>query len=92
MKLSLSQRILNYYRNQPGVWIAGAEIERKALGLGYKASNASRRLRELHEDGKLAREMKGKHAWYCYEPQPRQVRRVEIINGRAVERLVTESV
>ena len=53
MKLSLSKRILNYARNQYPNWINGGEFERLAMEAKYKASNASRRCREM-ESGKLS--------------------------------------
>lgn len=65
--LSLSDRILRYLRNYPE-FHNGGEIERLALSAGFKASNASRRLRELHEDGLIEREErkgnKVKSVWY----------------------------
>ena len=56
MKLSLSQRIENYFKKHPTEWINGGTIEGLALQAGWKASNASRRLREMHTEGKLKRE------------------------------------
>lgn len=58
MKDSLRQRIYRYFTNHSGEWINGGEVERLALSVGYKASNASRRLRELHEEGLIEREEK----------------------------------
>ena len=55
----LKQRILNFLERQemetPGAWINGGEIERLALEAGYKASNASRRCRELAKEGHIRR-------------------------------------
>lgn len=72
-KISLSERILNYLRKYPVYW-NGGEIERLALTAGYKASNASRRLRELHEEGLIEREerkRKGvKSVWYRINSNP----------------------
>lgn len=48
MKQSLQKRIIKYLKNKQG-WVNGGDIERKALDIGYKASNASRRLRILVE-------------------------------------------
>lgn len=73
--LSLKSRIHRYLNNHAGEWINGGEFERKALELGYKASNASRRLRELHEEGLIDRDEKAsgtgkKSVWYrCSQPQ-----------------------
>jgi DNA-binding MarR family transcriptional regulator len=56
---SLKSRILNYFERydiqNPGVWQNGGEIERLAMDIGYKASNSSRRCRELVKDGYLER-------------------------------------
>lgn len=45
-KLSLSKRIENYLKRNGG-WVNGGELERLAMSVGYKASNASRRCREM---------------------------------------------
>lgn len=47
--LSLQDRLLRWLKLHPGEWFNGGELERLALNAGYKASNASRRLRELAE-------------------------------------------
>lgn len=66
-ELPLRERILKYLRQQ-NTWINGGEIERLAQQAGYKASNASRRLRELHEDNLVEREerkgARAKTVWY----------------------------
>lgn len=57
--MSLKNRILNYFERydqiNPGVWQNGGEIERLAMGLHFKASNAGRRCRELVTEGYLER-------------------------------------
>lgn len=67
MHKSLSERILNYLRNQRD-FVNGGKIEELAMVAGYKASNASRRLRELCNDELIIREeRKGqrvKSVWY----------------------------
>lgn len=77
--LSLRERILNYYHQNAGAWISGGEIEKLvALHTTYKASNSSRRLRELCEDGLLERkEVKGT-VFYRYLPQTKTVERVVV--------------
>jgi len=82
--MSLRERILAYYRKHAGEWISGGEIERLvAEKTTYKASNASRRLRELREDGLLeAKEVKGT-VFYQYVPQAKEVTRVEVKDGVA---------
>lgn len=58
MRDSLRERIYRYISNRPGKYINGGEVERLALSVGYKASNASRRLRELAEEGLIERDEK----------------------------------
>lgn len=52
-KISLRERILTYLRKVYPEWKNGSEIERLAMTIGYKASNASRRCREM-ATGKLS--------------------------------------
>lgn len=67
MKKSLRERILQYLKNRPGIKVNGMELEKLALSVGYKASNASRRCRELKVDGLIkGEEIKGS-VWYWYE-------------------------
>ena len=67
-ELSLVERIKRYLQQRATIWINGCDIEELALGAGYKASNASRRLRELAEEGYLDREerrgKRTKSVWY----------------------------
>jgi hypothetical protein len=66
-KLTLRQRILNYYMKRPGVHIPSGEIQRIVMAnTSYTPSNASRRLRELAEDGLLKVELVKGHAVYWY--------------------------
>ena len=86
-KQSLSQRILAYYKKHPGVHISGGEIERLVANTTtYKGSTASRRLRELHEDGKLAREeIKGTvFYWYAGEIIKTPSYQIEMRDGMPV--------
>ena len=66
-KESLVEKIIGHLAASRG-WVNGGEIERLAMDLGYKGSNASRRLRELENDGIIIREeRKGervKSVWY----------------------------
>jgi predicted transcriptional regulator len=90
MKLSLRARILKYLKKHKGIWINGGEIERLALNVGYKSSNASRRCRELHEDGLINRkEIDGKVWYMCDEFETKTVSKVVIEDGRAIEKLYT---
>lgn len=56
MANSLKNRILNYIRKSDG-WINGGELEKLAESVGYKASNASRRCRELYNEDLLERKV-----------------------------------
>jgi DNA-binding MarR family transcriptional regulator len=68
-KVSLKQRILEYLR-KGDEWVNGGTLERLAESVGYKASNASRRARELENEGLIERKVeKGensrvKSVWY----------------------------
>ena len=86
-KQSLSDRILSYYKKRAGEKISGGEIERLvAQNTSYKASNASRRLRELHQDDKLKRdEIKGTVVyWYAGEIIKTQSYQIEMRDGQPV--------
>lgn len=50
MKTSLKTRILDYLKSRAPDWVTGGIIEDLAKGYGYKASNASRRCRELENE------------------------------------------
>jgi hypothetical protein len=75
-RTSLKARLFAHLRRSPGIWICGAEMERFVIAeTDYSGSNATRRLRELHEEKpeRVEREYrKGKHgetlAWYRYVP------------------------
>ena len=66
MKLSLSNRIERYCRKNYPNWTNGGEFERMSLAIGYKASNASRRCRELAEAGILERREKNGSVEYRF--------------------------
>lgn len=57
--ISLRDRISNFLEQWHKIdeqhFVNGGEIEKLAMGIGYKASNASRRLRELENDGVIER-------------------------------------
>ena len=77
MKPSLKNRILAYIRKQKG-YVNGGELERLAEQAGYKASNASRRARELYQEGLLERKIekslysKIASVWYATIP-PKEI-------------------
>ena len=62
-KLSLKDR-LKAYLDKKGEWTNGGQLEALAMQAGFKASNASRRMRELYEDGLVERQMQGKSVAY----------------------------
>ena len=65
--MGLKNQIYDYLKNRPGVWINGSEVEGRALAIGRKASNASRRLRELAKEGRnIQRRINGKSVEYRY--------------------------
>ena len=69
-ELSLVERIKRWFGNHPDIWYNGGQLEEMAMTIGYKASNASRRLRELAEQNILQREERRngntriKSVWY----------------------------
>jgi predicted transcriptional regulator len=77
MKKSLKDRIIKFLRNDFTVWHNGGEIEKLAMGAGYKGSTASRVCRQLAEVGIIEREEKiGEHSravsvWYKAKPPVR---------------------
>jgi hypothetical protein len=68
LKVLLSLYLKEKYPN----WINGGELEMFAVTQSYKASNGSRRCRELADEGTLERRINGKSVEYRYlqkEPQ-----------------------
>lgn len=65
--VSLKERILNYLKHRPNLKINGGEIEVLSLKAGYKASNGSRRCRDLRMEGKIKAEEINGSVWYWYE-------------------------
>lgn len=84
MKQSLRDRILAYHQKNNGVWIASGEIQRLVTErTKFSPSNATRRLRELREDGLLEQKLVKGHAHYRYIPQRKTVQEVVIENDVA---------
>ena len=94
-ELSLAKRIADYLERQ-NKFVNGGELERLAMEAGYKASNASRRCREM-ATGKnsagetipiiLERKEQNGNVWYRHlhgkiEEPPKS--KIEIIDGRAI--------
>jgi len=64
---SLRQRIINYLQKRD-YFVASGDIQRLAQENGYYSpQNSGRRLRELHEEGLLERELRKGHAYYKYK-------------------------
>ena len=68
MELSLTDRVKKYLSHRPDTWVNGRDLEELAMQAGFKASNVSRRCRELAEEGLLERELRQgkrvKSVWY----------------------------
>lgn len=62
--MSLKSQLKIYLERQSPKWINGGEFERVALDSGYKASNASRRMRELATGGEIERKEERGSVWY----------------------------
>lgn len=76
----------SYFRRNKGVWIPSGEIQRLVTSTTkYSPANATRRLRELVEDGTLEVEYRKprNHAYYRYIPQVRTVERVIVEGNQA---------
>lgn len=90
-RLSLKDRILRYLRSNEGIWVNGGTIERLTLDAGYKASNGSRRCRELAEEGLIQAEEKTingtRSVWYMAKARSIMITKAE--DGRI---LATEKV
>lgn len=76
---SLRQRLYDYLRARPNEWVNGAILEdyartlthkKKGVSVPFKASNASRRLRELAETGQIVPDER-ESVYYCYKPKPK---------------------
>ncbi len=69
LKTRIKDFLYHWSQTEPRKYINGGEIEREALAAGYKASNASRRLRELVNEGKAEKRLNSKgHVEYRYIP------------------------
>lgn len=81
MKTSLREQIYKkfrfYWKERGNPWINGSSVERYALEQGFKPSNASRRLRELAEEGLLER-LEEKSVSYRYKPTEHEIIRLKM--------------
>ena len=65
-KPSLKILVSLYLKEKYPNWINGGELEQFAITQLYKASNGSRRCRELADEGTFERRMNGKSVEYRY--------------------------
>ena len=69
-KKSLKQKILDHLQSNSSSWHNGGSIEDFIRQTEFrKASNASRRCRELAEEGLVERKIEKKTVWYRFKPQ-----------------------
>jgi len=68
---SLRHKIVIFCREQYPHWINGGQLEKLGMELGYKASNSSRRGRELVKNGILERRLNERHCVEYRLAQPR---------------------
>jgi hypothetical protein len=71
-KPSLKVLLSVYLKEKYPMWVNGGELEQFAITQLYKASNGSRRCRELEDEGTFERRINGKSVEYRYlqkEPQ-----------------------
>ena len=85
--LTLKERLLRYLQARPGVQVPSGELQRLVTThTKYSPANATRRLRELAEDGIIEVEQIKGHSHYMYmQAGTRTVRRVVIEGGIARE-------
>lgn len=66
--MSLKQRLTAYFKRHKGQWIASGEIQRLVTTkTTYSAANATRRLRELENEGILEVKHVKNHSHYRYK-------------------------
>lgn len=74
------QRLLNYLRkvflHDPNVWVHKGKLEQLCKEAGYLGDQGTRRLRELHQDGKIDRRKKGISLEYRYCPDMEELAKV----------------
>lgn len=63
--MTLKDRLLRYMLKNHSIFVSSGELQRLVTeNTSYTPSNASRRLRELENEGKLIVELRSGHAWY----------------------------
>lgn len=83
--MSLKQQLQSMCR--PDLWLNGGEFERWAMNNGFKASNASRRLRELENEGFIEKKIDNGSVWYRLIPK-REVFKPEVITQQRILKLI----
>ena len=69
LESSIQDYLEQWYKYDPTKFVNGGEIEKLAQTKGYKASNASRRCREMFNEGILDRRENAKgHVEYRHKP------------------------
>lgn len=78
-KLSLSERLLRYLKNNHGQWFASGALQLLVTEkTNYSPANATRRLRKLAENGEIEVKYVKGHAHYSYTSVPRK--RVQFVD------------
>lgn len=82
MKPSLKSLILDYCKMNYPYEVHSGAIEKLSIEKGFKASNGSRRARELEEDGYLEKRIEKKCVIYKYriEKQVREAYQVDSVD------------
>ncbi len=82
---SLRQNIIYLAKREFPDWLNGGRFERLAFDLNYKASNASRRCRELVKDNRLERrENESGCVEYRYIPEKEGIERARKLSEMGV--------
>lgn len=86
-QLPLKKRLLAYFQKHPHTWIASGDIQRLVTEkTDYTAANATRRLRELENEGELEVDYRKNHAYYRYMPHhTKRVYDIKIVDGVAIQ-------
>ena len=68
-KESLKEKIVEYLISRTGHWVNGGEIEKLAMTMTkrYKASCASRRCKDLLNEGIIIKKIEKGSVWYRYK-------------------------
>jgi hypothetical protein len=84
-KETLADRLLRYFKKNPGIWITGGHMEKLVMNIGKKGSTGSRTLRLMAEEGDLLAEEKildgGKVKTVHYKLNPEKHKRVVYTAG-----------